>query len=372
MPELQQPRATELARRDVLGDLNNLLGLLSNPVDSVGKKVDSLNTGNDDTQSSAAVIPVGDDQSSIAQLSSANRDFDQSFGNFMNGVQQTGDGLGRAVVSILEPVLAPLAAVIPLAGISNFDASASGSDESINFRHGSHFDENADPDISSSGVSSKQASIPSDQITNSNTNNDNGITGGDIASGTFPTIQVSDPAAANTTEPQSTTPANSNVAQPQSTLNGDGIAASLDGTQTNGSSTSSGQTAGIAIVPVKAGDQTGIAIIPVDSSSPQITAQVSANPQVGDGFISTATSDPTIAASPADGTSTNTDSANTQSVSNTTTSPTFPDGQHLVDKTPMGSGYLAPGIADALNATAINPAGIRIDGVSDIDNSVSS
>lgn len=107
-------------------------------------------------------------------------------------------------------------------------------------------------------------------------------------------------------------------------------------------------SSGIAVIPVKAGDVTGIAIIPVSPPSAQVSSPVVASP------VPAAT--PPMAAA---------DDVPTpvQPSASVETAPTpndFDNGtDQTVNKTPVGSGTLAPGEASAINATAINPIGRR-------------
>ena len=94
---------------------------------------------------------------------------------------------------------------------------------------------------------------------------------------------------------------------------------------------------GIAVLPIKAGDVSGIIIIPMSKGSlapttnTQATVPIDTNVQVTD---SSAADTPT---------------------STTPNNFSGPSGQHSINKTPLGAGFLGAGVADALNATAVNP-----------------
>ena len=128
---------------------------------------------------------------------------------------------------------------------------------------------------------------------------------------------------------------NSNVAVSQN-QNSQSQSQSQSQVQAQSQSTST-DSDGIAVLPIKAGDVSGIIIIPMPKGSlapttnTQATVPIDTNVQVTD---SSAADTPT---------------------STTPNNFSGPSGQHSINKTPLGAGFLGAGVADALNATAVNP-----------------
>lgn len=131
---------------------------------------------------------------------------------------------------------------------------------------------------------------------------------------------------------------------------------------------STSSSGGIAILPIKAGDVMGIAIIPMTSNAVNqgpannpLIAESNKVPDIANGQQSTNSTLPVTGTKVTPEGDTATPIQASTPVAVTTPSPnkfSNAQGQHTINKTPLGAGYQAPGEAEAKDLAAINPVPI--------------